>query len=245
MMKKLQMSKEAFDMAKGAFRKVFKKHKSEASRTKKTKGLIPTVPYDLKKADVKKRLRSINLTTAAEIKATPGARRKILLRIEKDKRAKTKFRTPVVYGKAYASDKKGKTMQIQPLTRNQRKLMLKEMAVSADRGYKQVRKRKYGYNSGGDVKSIKTVASKLKKGKYVESDGPMNIYGRPIGKKPRQDLRRSKYAFASPKYSPAPKKKNKGGDIKIVKTVASKLQKASKAHAGQSKQLKRVISKYV
>ena len=176
------MSKEAFDMAKGAFRKVFKKHKSEASRTKKTKGLVPTVPYDLKKADVKKRLRSIKLTTAAEIKATPGARRKIFVGIEKAKIEKTKFKKPIIYGKAYASDK-GRTMQIQPLTRQQRKLMLKEMAVSADKGYKQVRKRKYGYNSGGDVKAIKTVAGKL--------------------------------------------------------------QKASKAHAGQSKVLRRIVSKYV
>ena len=57
------------------------------------------------------------------------------------------------------------------------------MAVSADKGYKQVRKRKYGYNSGGDVKAIKTVAGKL--------------------------------------------------------------QKASKAHAGQSKVLRRIVSKYV
>ena len=183
MMKKLQMSKEAFDMAKGAFRKVFKKHKSEAKRTKKTKGLVPTVPYDLKKADVKKRLRSINLTTAAEIKATPGARRKIITRIERSKREKKKFGKPVIYGKAFASDKAGKTMQIQPLTKQQRKLMLKEMAVSADRGYKKVRMRKYGYNSGGDVKAIKTVATKLSK--------------------------------------------------------------ASKAHAGQSKVLKRIIKKYV
>ena len=61
--------------------------------------------------------------------------------------------------------------------------MLKEMAESADRGYKKVRMRKYGYNSGGDVKAIKTVAAKLSK--------------------------------------------------------------ASKAHAGQSKILKRIIKKYV
>jgi len=37
----------------------------------------------------------------------------------------------------------------------------------------------------------------------------------------------------------------KGGDIKILKNVANKLKKASKAHAGQSKKLKKIISKYV
>ena len=37
----------------------------------------------------------------------------------------------------------------------------------------------------------------------------------------------------------------KPGDIRIVKTVAKKLEKASKAHAGQSKQLRRIVRKYV
>ena len=37
----------------------------------------------------------------------------------------------------------------------------------------------------------------------------------------------------------------KGGDIKKLKTVAAKLQKASKAHKGQSRTLRRIISKYV
>ena len=33
----------------------------------------------------------------------------------------------------------------------------------------------------------------------------------------------------------------KGGDIKILKNVANKLKKASKAYAGQSKKLKKII----
>jgi glucuronate isomerase len=61
--------------------------------------------------------------------------------------------------------------------------MLKEMAISADRNYKKVRLRKFGYE--------------------------------------------------------------KGGDVKTLKNVAGKLDKASKAHAGQSKKLKKIISKYV
>ena len=42
-------TKEGRKMAKEAFRKLFKKHKAEVARTKKTKGAVPTVPYDLKK----------------------------------------------------------------------------------------------------------------------------------------------------------------------------------------------------
>jgi hypothetical protein len=40
-------------------------------------------------------------------------------------------------------------------------------------------------------------------------------------------------------------KKSKGGDIKVVSRVAKKLTKASAAHAGQAKALKRIVSKYV
>ena len=42
-----------------------------------------------------------------------------------------------------------------------------------------------------------------------------------------------------------PTKKSKGGDIKVVSRVAKKLTKASAAHAGQAKALKRIVSKYV
>ena len=55
----------------------------------------------------------------------------------------------MIIGKAYASDKAGKTMQVQPLTRKQRRDMKKEMAAAADRNYKRVRFAKFGYRSGG------------------------------------------------------------------------------------------------
>ena len=100
------------------------------------------------KADVKRKIRGTKLTTAAEIKATPGLRRRMIVRIEKDKRAKEKFKKPVIVGKAYASDKAGKTLQVPPLTTAQRKLMKKEMAEAADRGYKKARFRKFGYKKG-------------------------------------------------------------------------------------------------
>jgi len=172
---KFTASKEGRRQAKELFRKAFRKFKKQPKRER--------VPYPLIKADVKRTIAGTKLITKADIKANPGTRRRILLRIEKAKRSRTAGGKPQIFGKAYASDKAGKTMQIQPLTKQQRKLMLKEMAESADRGYKKVRMRKYGYNSGGDVKAIKTVANKLSK--------------------------------------------------------------ASKAHAGQSKVLKRIIKKYV
>jgi glucuronate isomerase len=170
-----------FRTAKAAFKKAFKKHKAEVKTAKKTKS--PVVPYQMIKSDIKRQIRGTKFIAAAEFKAQPGLKRKIKIGIEKSKRDKKKFKKPVILGKAYQSDKAGKTMQVNPLTKQQRKLMLKEMAVSADKGYRKARFRKFGYE--------------------------------------------------------------KGGDIKTLKNVAGKLQKASKAHAGQSKKLKKIISKYV
>ena len=136
------MKKLIFDTAKESFRRAYRKYKRGQRKTER-------VPYDLVKADVKRKIRGTKFTSQAEIKATPGARRRILLRIERGKRAKEKNRKPVIFGKAYASDKKGKTLQVQPLTRKQRRDMKKEMAAAADRNYKRVRFRKYGYSSGG------------------------------------------------------------------------------------------------
>ena len=140
---------EGRKMAKEAFRKGFKAFKSSVERKKKNpRHSPPVIPYNLVKADVKRKIRGTKLTTSAEIKATPGLRRRMIVRIEKDKRAKEKFRKPVIVGKAFASDKAGKTLQVPPLTTAQRKLMKKEMAEAADRGYKRLRFRKYGYKKG-------------------------------------------------------------------------------------------------
>ena len=144
---KLLASKEGRKMAKEAFRKAFRRHKSEVKRSKKLR--TPVVPYDLIKSDIKKQILGTKLVAKAEIKATPGLRRKIIVNIERGKREKKKFRKPVIYGKAFASDKAGKTMQVSPLTRKQRREMKKEMAAAADRNYKKVRFRKFGYRSGG------------------------------------------------------------------------------------------------
>jgi len=143
-----------FKTVKEGFRRLHKAHKAEVRRNKRNKGATPVIPLSLKKADFKRKIRGTKFTGAAEFKAQPGLKRRIRVGIERAKREKKKFRTPIVYGKAYASDKKGKTMQIQPLTSAQRKQMKKEMAASADRNYKKVRLRKFGYNDGGGVKKL-------------------------------------------------------------------------------------------
>ena len=223
---KVTATKEGRKMAKEAFRKVFKKHKAEIRRTKKTKGAVPTIPYQLKKADLKKKIAGTKLITKAEIKANPGTRRRIILRIEKAKKERKRGGRPIIFGKAYASDKPGKGMQIPLVSKLDRRKIQSDISESV----RAFMKKKTGF----------------KKGKYIKSDEPLNIYGRPIGKKPRRDtLGKAKYVYGVTKVSPAPKKKNKGGDVKAIKTVAAKLSKASKAHAGQSKVLKRIVSKYV
>ena len=141
------MKKLIFDTAKASFKRAFKKFKAEKRKAKHIG--TPVVPYKMVKEDIKRKIRGTKFTSQAEIKATPGARRRIILRIERAKKAKEKNRKPVIYGKAYASDKAGKTMQIQPLTRKQRRDMKKEMAAAADRNYKRVRFAKFGYRSGG------------------------------------------------------------------------------------------------
>ena len=141
------MKKLIFDTAKASFKRAFRKFKAEKRRAKQVG--TPVVPYKMVKEDIKRKIRGTKFTSKAEIKATPGARRRIILRIERAKKAKVKNKGPIIFGKAYASDKAGKTMQIQPLTRKQRRDMKKEMARAADRNYKRVRFRKYGYSSGG------------------------------------------------------------------------------------------------
>ena len=171
-----------FKTVKEGFRRLHKKHKAEVARQKRSPSTAPPViPMSLKKADFKRKIRGTKFTGAAEFKAQPGLKRRIRVGIERAKRAKAKNRKPVILGKAYASDKKGKTMQIQPLTASQRKQMKKEMAKSADREYKRVRLRKFGYNTGG-MKTVKMVKSKLEKASAAHA-GQAKALGKVIAKK--------------------------------------------------------------
>ena len=166
-----------FRTAKAAFRKAYKKHKGEVSRAKKQG--TPVVPYSLIKSDIKRKIRGTKFTAAAEFKAQPGLKRRIRVGIERAKREKRKFRTPIMYGKAYASDKKGKTMQIQPLTSAQRKQMKKEMAESAKRNYQRILTRN---RKKGGLSTIKMVKSKLEKASAAHA-GQAKALGKVIDKK--------------------------------------------------------------
>ena len=84
-----------------------------------------------------------------------------------------------MYGKAYASDKKGKTMQIQPLTFAQRKQMKKEMAESAKRNYQRILMRN---KKKGGLSTIKMVKSKLEKASAAHA-GQAKALGKVIKKK--------------------------------------------------------------
>ena len=166
-----------FRTAKAAFKKAFKKHKSEVKRAKKLG--TPVVPYRLIKSDIKRKIRGTKFTAAAEFKAQPGLKRRIKVGIERAKREKKKFRKPVIFGKAYASDKKGKTMQIQPLTFKQRKQMKKEMEESAKRNYARLFLRN---KKKGGLSTIKMVKSKLEKASAAHA-GQAKALGKVIDKK--------------------------------------------------------------
>ena len=126
-----------------------------------------------------KKIKGTKLITKADIKANPGTRRRILLRIERAKKERKRGGRPILIGKAYASDKRGKGMQVPLVSKLDRRKIQSDISESV----RAFMKKKTGYK--------------------------------------------------------------KGGDIKKLKTVAAKLQKASKAHKGQSRTLRRIISKYV
>ena len=175
---KFTATKEGRKQARELFRKAyikFKYHKQSGQRVK-DKGFIP---YSLIKADVKKKIKGTKLITKADIKANPGTRSIILLRIERPKKDRKRGGRPILIGKAYASDKRGKGMQVPLVSKLDRRKIQSDISESV----RAFMKKKTGYK--------------------------------------------------------------KGGDIKKLKTVAAKLQKASKAHKGQSRTLRRIISKYV
>jgi len=169
-----------FKTVKEGFRRLHKQHKSEVARLKRSPNTAPPViPMSLKKADFKRKIRGTKFTGAAEFKSTPGLKRRLIVGIEKGRREKKKLRKPITYGKAFASDKKGKTLQIQPLTFKQRKLMKKEMAESAKNLYKKMfltKKKK------GGMQTVKMVKRKLEKASAAHA-GQAKALGKVIDKK--------------------------------------------------------------
>ena len=137
-------SPEGRKMAKEAFRKGFKAFKSAKARFKRNPAQSPPIiPYNLVKADVKRKIRGTKLTTAAEVKATPGLRRRMIVRIEKAKKEKPKFKGPIV-GKAYASDKKAKRTMMITTPKKERQAIQKSISDSV----RAFMKKKTGFKKG-------------------------------------------------------------------------------------------------
>jgi hypothetical protein len=156
-----------FHTAKSAFRKAYRKHKSEVKRSKKVG--TPVVPYNLVKSSIKRSIRSTKFMDKAAYQQAPKT-------VSLPKGGPR----PRLIGKAYASDKRGKGLQIPMISAKERKLVQEGISDS-------VRK------------------------------------------------------FMKDKIG----RKAKGGDIKVLGSIAKKLSKASKAHAGQSKKIGRIVKKYV
>jgi hypothetical protein len=101
--KNIMMKKLIFNTAKEGFRKMYRQHKAEvrAQKRAKKRGFSKGVePYDLKKRALKKSIRSTKFMSKADYLKMPKL--KSLPRGGK----------PQIFGKAYASDKKGKSMNI-------------------------------------------------------------------------------------------------------------------------------------
>jgi len=146
------MKKLIFKTAKAAFKTAFRKHKSEVRRSKKVG--TPVVPYNLIKADIKRKIRGTKFTSSVEIKATPGLRRRIFTRIERSKRSKTSGGRPQIFGKAYASDKRGKGLQINPLSKKDRIKIQDEISQSVRKFLKRRKDEPQSFKSGGMKKML-------------------------------------------------------------------------------------------
>jgi len=141
-----------FATAKAGFRKLRKEHKSQVRRAAKEfkrKGVvIPVEPYDLKKKAFKRSFRKTKFMDKAAYLAAPKTKK--LPRGGK----------PTMIGKAFASDKRGKGLQVPMITKGQRKAIQRSISDSVrtflrEKGVK-------GYKSGG-MKVLKTVKAKLEK----------------------------------------------------------------------------------
>ena len=115
------MKKIIFNTVKEGFRKMYKKHKSQVRRAKRNakRGIRGTgiEPYGLKKRAFKKQIRSTKFMDKAAYLAAPKT--KSIPRGGK----------PQIFGKAYASDKKGKSMMI-TLPKKQRQAIQEDISQS-------------------------------------------------------------------------------------------------------------------
>ncbi len=137
-----------FKTVKEGFRRLHKKHKSEVARLKRSPNTAPPViPMSLKKADFKRKIRGTKFMTAAEYKAAPKAK------------SLPRGGRPKIFGKAYASDKKGKSLQINPLSKKDRKKIQDEISESVKKFLKRKKDEPMSFKKGGKSKS--------KKGRFI------------------------------------------------------------------------------
>ena len=155
------MKKLIFNTAKEAFRRGFKKYKKGKRQTER-------VPYDLVKADIKRKIRGTRFYVGAEAKARPGIGSKGL----------PKGGRPRIFGKAYASDKRGKSMQIPMMTKKQRAANQEAISQSV----RKFMKERIGKKKLGGLNTIKMVKSKLEKASAAHA-GQAKALGKIIPKK--------------------------------------------------------------
>ena len=119
------MKKIIFNTVKEGFRRMYRKHKSQVRRAKKDakRGIRGTgiEPYGLKKRAFKKQIRSTKFMDKAAYLAAP--------KTKSLPRGGPKIN---VVGKAYASDKRGKSMMI-TLPKKQREAIQKSISESVRR----------------------------------------------------------------------------------------------------------------
>ena len=72
--------------------------------------------------------------------------------IRRAKKAKAKHKGPMIIGKAYASDKKGKGMHIPMASASQMKAIRSDIGRATKEFYEKARFKKFGYDKGGDVR---------------------------------------------------------------------------------------------
>jgi hypothetical protein len=160
-----------FATAKAGFRKLRKEHKSQVRRAarefKRGKVVIPVEPYDLKKKAFKRSFRNTKFMDKAAYLAAPKTKK--LPRGGK----------PTIVGKAFASDKAGKGLQVPMITKKQRRAIQRSISDSVrtflrEKGVK-------GYKSGS-MKTIKVVKSKLEKASKAHA-GQAKALGKVLEKK--------------------------------------------------------------
>ena len=112
------MKKIIFNTVKEGFRRMYRKHKSQVRRAKRDakRGFHTGVePYGLKKRAFKKQIRSTRFMDKAEYLKLPKTT------------SLPRGGKPQIFGKAYASDKAGKSLQINPLSKKDRKKIQDEI----------------------------------------------------------------------------------------------------------------------